>query len=76
MERKHTITFDYDSVYIWTIDNTKPMNKFDVRWSVEHREVYEFMHDVAEYFPDLDIKLFMVIRDFFIHKKEEFLKNR
>ena len=76
MERKHTITFDYDSVYIWTIDNTKPMNKFDVRWSVEYREVYEFMHDVAEFFPDLDIKLFMVIRDFFIHKKEEFLKNR
>ena len=76
MERKHTLTFDYDSVCIWTIDNSKPMYQFDIRWSVEHREVYEFMSDVAEYFPDLDIKLFMVIRDFFIHKKEEWLKNR
>lgn len=75
MER-HKLVFSYDELTIVKVNSGEPFGVYDVRWAVEHREVYEFMLEVAEDVPDLDPKLFMVIRDFFIHKKEEFLKNR
>lgn len=75
MER-HKLVFSYDELTIVHVNSGEPFKVYDVRWVVEHREVYEFMLEVAEDVPDLDPKLFMVIRDFFIHKKEEWLKNR
>ena len=75
MER-HKLAFSYGELTIVKVNSGEPFGVYDVRWAVEHMEVYEFLNDIVLGYPDLDPKLFMVIRDFFIHKKEEFLKNR
>lgn len=75
MER-HKLAFSYGELTIVKVNSGEPFGVYDVRWAVEHMEVYEFLNDIVLGYPDLDTKHFIIIRDFFLHMKEEWLKNR
>lgn len=76
MER-HKLAFSYGELTIVKVNGGgEPFGVYDVRWAVEHMEVYEFLNDIVLGYPDLDTKHFIIIRDFFLHIKEEWLKNR